>query len=262
MTNLKASTLRPGLLVSVKTSIRGNVTYSTRDLDPDHIESDGSRQARWETERRIADPQEHEAAIKARSKARTLIGGVCAESAFGLLCPENQADSLDGAVAEARRIAEEFNANARLTRVYVNVIAGRIAPDDVEAVRAINSEVRDLLADMAEGVKNLNVKAIRDAANRARSLGAMLSTDARARVQAAIDAARRAASNIAKSGEQAAIEIDRRALEAITESRTAFLDMDEPSAIAAPPIAGRAIDFTPATPGNPAAVAQPQFELE
>ncbi len=59
MSNLKASTLRPGLLVSVKTSIRGNVTYSTRDLDPDHIESDGSRQARWETERRIADPQEH-----------------------------------------------------------------------------------------------------------------------------------------------------------------------------------------------------------
>ena len=261
MSSLKTSTLRPGLLVSVKTSIRGNVTYSTRDLDADHIESDGSRQARWETERRIADPLEHEVANKARSKARSLISGVCAYSAFGLLCPENRADDLDRAVADARRTCDEFNATARLTRLYVNVIAGRIAPDDVEAVRAINSEVRDLLAVMAEGVKTLDVRVIRDAANRTRSLGAMLSTDARARVQTAIDAARRAASDIVKAGEQAAIEIDRRALEAITESRTAFLDLDEPDVVAAPPIAGRAIDFTPATPTSPGAVVQPQLEL-
>ncbi len=115
---------------------------------------------------------------------------------------------------------------------------------------------------MAEGVKTLDVRVIRDAANRARSLGAMLSTDARTRVQTAIDAARRAASDIVKAGEQAAIEIDRRALEAITESRTAFLDLNEPAEIAAPPLAGRAIDFTRATPGNPVGVAQPQLELE
>ncbi len=55
-------------------------------------------------------------------------------------------------------LADEFNATARLTRLYVNVIAGRIAPDDVEAVKAINSEVRDLLVGRFHGSNHMSNK--------------------------------------------------------------------------------------------------------
>lgn len=226
---MKVSTLRPGLLVSLKTSVVGNVTYSKRDLDVRPTTVDGAEVTRWETERVIDDPAEHRAACTARTKARNEIRSVCAASAFGLLCPESSGDKLDAAILAARRIMAEFNSTARQTRVELYVIAGKITPDDVEAVRAINSEVRELLTAMEEGVRSLDVAKIRDAADRARGVGSMLSPDAAARARAAIDAARGAARRIVRVGNQAAQEVDQAAIAAITEARTAFLDIDGPS---------------------------------
>ena len=224
---MQTSTLRPGLLVSLKTSIAGNVNYKTLTLEGDHITDDGARRARWETERTVTDPAEHEAAIKARSLARSKIQCVCANSAFGLLCPENKAAELEAAVAEARAIVETFNRTAALTRLSFNLIAGKIAPDDVEAIRAINSEMSDLLASMAEGLQNLDVGKVRDAANKARSVGAMLTPEAQESVQAAIDVARKTARQIVQAGEEGTVEIDRAAIRKVLESRTAFLDLDD-----------------------------------
>ena len=240
---INISTLRPGFLISLKTSVVGNVHYQRQDIEPDHLTAAGGRQARWETERTISDPNEFEIALKVRSKATSVIRAVCARSAFGLLCPEANNDKLERAIAEARQLADEFNAAAMLTRVSVYVIVGRIVPDDVEAVRAINSEIRDLLETMASGIKNLDVKAVRDAADRARNVGAMLSPDSVARVQVAIDAARSAARQIVKAGGQAAQEIDRTAIQKIVEQRTAFLDLDPIADVAAPAADARIIDL-------------------
>jgi hypothetical protein len=236
---MKSSTLRPGLLVSLKTSVRGNVSYVKKDIDT------SKTKATWETTRTIADPEEHEAATKVRSQIRSKITGVCAASAFGLLCPETDADDLEHAITEARKLADDFNETAKLSRIYVYVITGRIAPDDQEAVRAINAEIRELLEDMEAGVKNLDAKAIRDAANRAREVGAMLSPVASATVKAAIEAARGAARKITAAGEQAAVEVDLKAVRQIVESRTAFLDLDEAQAVEAPQETGRALDLSP-----------------
>jgi vacuolar-type H+-ATPase subunit H len=246
---MQTSTLRPGLLVSLKTSVRGNISYDRRDIDIVRVTEDGMQIAKWETERTICDPQEYKTACETRSKARSVIRTACIDSAFGLLCPEKSENDLDAAIAEGRRLADEFNANAKLTRVKMYVIVGRIVPDDVEAVRAINSEVRDLLTRMADGIKNLNPPAVRDAGNRARNIGRMLSPEAQARVQAVIDVARSTAKEIVKAGEQAAQEIDLRAIARITEARTAFLEFDEPAAeITTPAMTGRVLDLPPAGP--------------
>lgn len=256
------STLRPGLLVSLKTSCRGNATYLKKTLEDDHVTDEGSRKAAWETTRIIADPVEHDAAHKVRSKARSLISSVCANSAFGLLCPENRGDELEQMIAEARKLADDFNASAKLSRVFVYVIAGRIAPDDVEAVKAINSEVSDLLSEMQEGLKNLDVKVVRDAASRARSIGMMLAPDAQARITVAIEAARSAARKITAAGETGAKEIDKRAISLITESRTAFLDLDEQGEIAKPAAAVRAVDLDPSVKAaSDAYIAKAQAEV-
>lgn len=244
---IRTSTLRPGLLVSLKTHINGNVTYTKRTIEAAHVTKGGLEKAKWETERTVSDPKELEAAKTARSKAAQLIRSVCAHSAFGLLCPDTAEDDLEQAIADARAVADEFNARAKLSRVSVYVITGRIAPDDVEAVRAINSEVRDLLDDMKQGVKNLDIKSIREAANKARNLGSMLSPDAEARIKIAIEAARKAARQIAKAGETAAVEVDRFAMRKITEQRTAFLDLDSSGEIATPKAEGRSLDLSPST---------------
>lgn len=242
----KITTLRPGLLVSLSIRISGNVTYNTRDLERRHREGDGTERARWETERVVANPGELKRAEKVRSVARQLINRTCARSAFGLLCPNSWEKELYENITEARRLAAEFNARARHTEVGVYAIVGRVAQDDVEAVRAINSEVRDLMREMTEGLKNLDVKRVREAAGRARSVSMMLSEEASARVKVAIEAARASARNIVKAGEVVSGAIDKEAIKQINQARTTFLDLDEDKVLLERPrAAGRAIDLAP-----------------
>lgn len=260
--SIQSTTIRPGFLVSLKTSVTGNVSYDKRIIETEHRTANGEARAMWETVRTITDPAEHERAEKARSAASSKIRAVCSRSAFGLLCPEVDAEALAQAIQAARDIADEFNASATLSSVSVYVIAGKIAADDVEAVKAINSEISELLADMAQGVRNMDAEAIRAAASKAKNVGAMLPAEASARVQVAIDAARSAARQIVKSGEQASAEIDQRAIRRITEARTAFLDLDAEAAdIQAPAATGRALDLEPATVDALPMVAAPLFDL-
>lgn len=242
---IATTTLRPGLLVSLKTSVKGNVQYSKADIEVDHTTAEGTRRARWETERVVEDPAEHEEAGKVRTKACYLIRSICTPSSFGLLCPQDKAEVLERAMAEARAMVAEFNARAKLSRISVYAITGKIAQSDVEAIKSINSEVRDLMERMQDGIKNFDVKKIRDAAKDAKGLGQMLSPDAQARIQVAIDAARATARDITKAGEQAAIEVDKVTLARIAEARTAFLDLDDAREVEAPVAQGRAVDFEP-----------------
>lgn len=244
--NMSINTLRPGLLVSLKTACRGNVKYDKLDIEREHSTEEGSEVAKWETTRTISDPIEFEAARKAQSRATSIIRSCCTMSAFGLLCPERDADLLDRSISDARKVVDEFNATASLTHVSVYIMTGRIAQDDVEAVRAINSEVRQLLDTMATGVSRLDVKLIRDAAGKAKQLGNMLSSDAQARVQIAIESARAAAKKIVAAGEAAAVEVDQLAMRRITEQRTAFLDLDDAfDTVSVQEAPARSLDFVP-----------------
>lgn len=237
-------TLRPGLLVALNTSIKGNISYGTVEIEGTHITESGEQRARWETTRVIIDPDEHSAAWAARVKARSLVKKVCAQSAFGLLCPEDRADELIAAITEARQVVQDFNDEASLTRLSVNVIFGRIAQDDVEAIRAISAEIRDLMDDMQQGLQNLDVKRVRDAAGKAKQVGEMLSDDARQRLESAIDIARKSARQIVKAGAEVAIEIDKVAIEQIDLARVSFLDIeDEVTPVANPVMDARAMDL-------------------
>jgi hypothetical protein len=259
---ISSSTLRPGLLVSLKSTIRGNVTYTKKTID-EKKEAKGSK-LRWETVRTITDNDEHERAVVARTKCRVLIASVCAASAFGLLCPEDREKDLATAIEAARKEADEFNKSAKYSHLGVYVMTGRIAQDDVEAVKAINSEVRDLLRDMQSGIKSLDVKAIREAARKARNLGAMLTPEAEKRIKDAIDAARGVARDIVKAGETAGVEIDKESVKRITQARTAFLDI-EVKPVRVGKGKGRAVDLAPVDAPKPVkAKRQParQVELE
>lgn len=218
-------TLRPGLLVSMQTSVKGNVSYHVDDRDVQRV--DRSEITEIHTRKLVADVDEQEAAIKVRTKARGLVLSVCSKSAFGLLCPNNKESALRDAITAARVLTDEFNSTAQLTRMSVNVIYGRIAQDDVEAVRAITGEIRTLMENMQDGLKKLDVKAVRAAANQAKEVGQMLSPEAKGRLEVAINAARVAARKIAKAGETAAAEVDRAAIARIDMARTSFLDFDD-----------------------------------
>lgn len=248
---IKASILRPGLLVSLKSTMRGGVHYTRTDLEADHTTEDGAQRARWETSREIPDPDEFNRATAARGKARSMVAAVCCPSSFGLLCPESAEADLGAAVEEARKVADEHNATASLTRVDVFVLVGRIAQNDAEAARAITDEVRGLLEQMRAGIKDANPEAIREAANKARALGAMLTEGVADKVSAAIAEARRAAREIVKrvekDGQTAALVVAACSVQAIESARFAFLDLEAEEATSEAPGA-RAIDMEPEAP--------------
>lgn len=245
---MQTSTLRPGLLVSLKTSIRGNVSYVKEMIEFDTEIAPGKRRSKWDTTRTIDDAAEHEAAVKVRGKARSIVSSVCSNTTFGLLCQQDRADELTKAVEKARTLVKKFNETAKITRLKVFIVSGRIAPDDVEAVSAINDEIATLMTTMAAGIQSLDVEKVREAANRAKGIAQMLSPSAAAQVQIAVEQARSAARKIVAAGEQAAAEIDLRAVRAITEARGAFLDIpgeDDDIVVIAPVPASRSIDLEP-----------------
>jgi hypothetical protein len=247
---IKISTLVPGLLVHVSTSIKGNVKYLKTEGES-YIREDGSEYTDWETERTVKDPKEQKLATEIRSKARSLIVGVCAATEHGLLCPEADREKLEEAYVKARKLVSDFNATAKTTRLKFNALAGRIAPDDLQAVRAINGEVRDLISEMQEGIEALDVERVRDAAQRAKKIGNMLSDEAKERIADAVNAVRKVAKDIVEAGEQAAIEVDASVINKLAAARTAFLDLDDAAEVQAPAdTSGRALDLAPAYPDD------------
>lgn len=224
------STVRPGYLVSLKTSIRGNVTYVKEVIDPERLTEAGAKQEKWQTERTVSDPAEHEAAKRARSKIGSLFRGACVQSSFGLLCPEANEAALADAIAESRKIADEFNKTSSITRLGVDVLCGRITPDDVAAVRAINSEIRELMGDMTGSISNGDVAGVREAASRLKSVGEMLSVDAQAKVRLAVEAGRGAARELVKTEGKS---VDLAAIKMI-EDVGAHFDLSEPAEVGAP----------------------------
>lgn len=254
-----STTIRPGLLVSLKSSVVGGVTYQRVNLDADvpcddcesYRKSSGaadpacatcrgsgvavaaadadSEVKRWETRRIIDDKAEHERAVKCRSAALARIRKVCSATSFGLLCPAEQEAALDIAIADARAIVDAHNAVAKSTRVSVYALKGRVASDDAEAARAITSEIGALVTRMTDGINAFDPNAIREAAKRARELSAMLSDDKAAKIDAAIEQARKAARTIVRrievegeARETVLLDIQRGQIES---ARIAFLDL-------------------------------------
>lgn len=226
---IKAATIRPGLLVVVKSTVFGGVTYQRTDLDADGAPAEGADVARWETKRIIEDKAEHDRAVKARSKAVSLIRKECQETTFGLLCPADREAALDTAIAAARAVVEAHNASATHTQISVHTLKGRVASNDEEAARAITAEIAGLVTQMDAGIAKLDSKAIRAAADRAREMSAMLDDSLKGKIDAAIEQARKAARTIVKriekEGEDKAIvmmDIQRGQIES---ARIAFLDL-------------------------------------
>lgn len=259
---MQVSTIRPGILVALSTTVKGNVSYKTKTIEEEHQEEDGALVSLWETEKSIADKDEHDRAIKTRTACRGLIIRHCSATSFGLLCPESRMNALLDGVAEAQEKAREFNAESKLSRINVSVILGKIAQDDVQAVMAINGEVANLIDRMEQGVQALDVQSIRDAANRLRGVGSMLSEGSSERVQDVIKQARAFASKVAKAAETGTAEVDAAVLAKLRQERSAFLDLEASGELTLPSAAAhtRAIDLEPEVQAEASAEAASEGE--
>lgn len=230
-------TLKPGLLVNLKTSLLGGVEYTRETVEAAHTDELGTQVESWKTVKKIDDAAEHEEATKVRNAASALIRACCYYTVFGLFCLEENAEALSAAEDKAMSLVRDFNNSAKNCRVGVYVFKGRIAANEEEAAKKISAEMGLILQDMERGVKAMNVEVIRDAADRAKEMGAMLDEDTSAKIQVAIDAGRKAArviKRLAEKGEEAAgelAELTRVSSVAISMARFSFLDSGPAEAV-------------------------------
>lgn len=263
---IKAQLLVSGMLVLVKSSVRGNTTYYKQQLEYAALGSAGEERSKWETTKVVFDPAEQDEANKVRDKARSLIASVCAKSDHGLICPQDNLDELADRIDEAEQIVADFNSSAALTHVGLHIICGELPRDDVRAVEAIGQEIRDLLQDVQVALAEMDVKKVRALCDKAVNVGKILTPEAYERAKYAIDLARNAATEIKKAGEAAAITIDQATIRNIEAARTSFLDLDSPfeMAIELPKPAARAVDFEApkVAPLESLAAAVRQFEFD
>lgn len=227
---MQTYTIKPGWLVGLKTRLVGGVSYKTED---EGRERDGRREeSRWKTTKRVADKVELDAATDTRNRAAALVRGACIATPFGLLCPDDLSEFLEGRISDAERLVREHNSGAVYTKVEIFTIKGRIASDDKAAVKAIFSDVRQSIDDMKAGIKSLDVGAIRAAAQKARNLGAMLDRREADRVGLAVKAARKIARELVRRIDQNEALADWRlsdiSTRPIDDLRFSFLDTSDP----------------------------------
>lgn len=233
--------IRPSILVSLKTELDGNNHYAHKTVEGAHLEADGSRKRVWQTTNIVDDPEELEAGRAARSAAWSAISKVCRSTAFGLMADADQLEAVEAGALEAFAIADKFNASARLSRLRVSVQYGVVTQDNVIAVESMRREVERLIEAMQAGIAAQQPDKVRDAANRLTAAKGFLGDDAMAKAEEAIGIARGSANSLAatlrklaKTGQEAAVEIDQAALDALQSARAAFLDLDTDDSVAAP----------------------------
>ena len=241
-------TLKPGILVAIRTHQRGNRSYTKREIERAHLTDGGMERSRWDTTKIVYDPAEDKEASQVANKARYTVTRLCADTAHGPLCPVERRDELNEAIAEARKMVAEFNERAVFTRVAIHVICGEIVADDVNTARALFSETEQFMEQMVKGLQELDVKKVRALCVKTLDVGQMLSPDANAAAVLAVNAAREACRKIVAAGEQAAIAIDQNAIDTIGLARNSFLDfgMEADSGLEVASFhAPRALDFAP-----------------
>jgi len=236
--------VKPGILVSLGTSNRGNTSYTREVIEYPTEQDDGSVESEMNVRKRVADPDEQRSAEKIRNRARTLILRPCSKSKGWYICPLDRRDELEKGIADARQLVNDFNSMAIYNHIQLNLICGEVQQDDVEAAKTIFNKVGEFMRQMEIGLEKLDVKRVRQIANEAQNVGQMLDGEAKAELEEVIKAARGAATRIKKRGDAIVGEMERSTIRLIAESRTAFLDLDSADEIAEPVSgAGRSLEL-------------------
>lgn len=194
-----AAVVKPGLLVVIKSSVRGGAEYDRREMSTDDVDPAGAEQVRaWATVQRVFDPDELAGAKAVRGRAVGWLWARVAQTPYGLVVTDDRVHAFDAALAKARAAVDAFNGGARHVRVTLRVLKTRLLLEEAAAAfeEAAEEAVEEL--DARDFKTAEDVEEIRKVADRAADFAAVLRGDLAERVLAKIREARAAATAAAK----------------------------------------------------------------
>ena len=216
--------LKPGRMVSLRSTVRGGVEYDREDLPtacdcaladgpraevrgPDHATScpmgEGEAVKAWKTVRRIKDPVEWKRAKAVRGRAVAKVWHACVFTEFGLVLPDDRRAKFEEILTEQRQLVHEHNKTTQHTHVTLRVLRSRLERDE-ETETSLAAEVDEVVEDMEACAAASDVDGARKTALKAQKLTAIFSSDVAARVMEKVKAARDAATAAAKAARDAA----------------------------------------------------------
>jgi hypothetical protein len=223
--------IKPSILVGLKSTISGGIKYNRTDLERSRVDDNGTERAKWETTRLIDNKEEYEEAVKVRGKAVSNIRRLCTPFELGLVCLVDRIEELEEAIVESKQMVREFNDKSTYSRINIFPSTWEARDNGEDAVRQLSAEVAKIIEEMQTGIDNFDVKNIRKAANKARSLAGVLEKEQEDILNEAISQARKAArmfvKRIEKEGERAEAVMAEVRRNELTKARVTFLDYSE-----------------------------------
>lgn len=221
--------LRPGFLVCFSTRVENGVEHLKSQVR-EEVLPDGAVRKEWQAATIIHDPEEFKAVSVLRSRVRNIMKGVTTNTGFALMCPREDEQRLSAAITEMDALALGWNETSKVYKLRVSTVLAEIAENKADAIKAIKSEVVDLLARMEAATRAGSVRDIRAAANEAAQKVALLdleSEDGDDEIAQALAVARGVARKIVKrvekGGEDLAAVLEQQNLEPIAAARLRFI---------------------------------------
>lgn len=228
--------IKAGYLVSSKTTLCGGVHFTRTEYNKN---KEGERAVtKWKTTKVIDSPDEYRRGEEIRNRINYLVYRVCVLTSFGLLCPSKKKKELEEAIAEGAKLARDYNRTARYSRITPYIFWTQILNDNEDNLKALSSEIREMLDTMKDGILNIgkkplkdSIKEIKKAADKAKRLTEVLDDSYTGKINVAVEEARKAAREITKrvikkneSIEEVLKSINTKAIAA---ARFAFIDTNE-----------------------------------
>ncbi len=220
-------------MLALQTTMKGGTSYELHESETER--EGGMLRKRRDSTVTVFDTDEHDRAVKVRGEARYCITRLCVKTPFSLLCPEENEAKMDEGVLLAKKMVADFNATSVYTKIGLYTMKGKILGNDEANAAAIAAEMRNLLAEMSAAIQKMDPDAIRDAIQKANEVSSMLVEEQQEKVTGAIELARVAAREIAKTikkkglGAVNVVTEYRAELLALKTAGNAFLDFEEPT---------------------------------
>jgi hypothetical protein len=222
-------TFKPSVLVGASITRQGNVRYEREDLGTET--PDGIEIKSWKTTKTTEMLDEYKRSEAVASECRRMLRAACYPTAVGLICPMDQRDRLDAAIAAIKDKIRQANGEFQLARLGCTFVQATIATDDQEAATAIARELSGFMQELTAALESCDVKKIRGTVASMKGIEQLLPGTASQTLQTAIQTARRAASTIAREVERKGRAIDevRREIDLapIDVARILFVEVEE-----------------------------------
>ncbi len=164
MSDFAVQTIKPGILIAGKASIKGGIHYK-RDYEEPIFEED-SLIREWHTQQLVDDEKEHASAKKLQNKIASMINRICAHTPIGPICRNERKDELVGVLAEIRAQRDTFNNKAKTCQITTHHALFEVQSDNQTAVAAIADQVAEMADKVNSALTVQDLKALRQTPKR------------------------------------------------------------------------------------------------